>query len=97
MKRKWTRAAIPDLAEARRYVERDNPEAAQTLAHRILDVVDLLGQSPGAGRPGRVRATREFVVARTRYIIVYRVRRQRLELLRVLHARRRVPGFRYVV
>jgi plasmid stabilization system protein ParE len=88
---RWTRSAIEDLAEARRYIERDDPDAAQLLASRILQAVDLLVEAPNMGRPGRVPATREFVVVGTRYLIVYRTRSQRLELLRILHQRRQWP------
>ena len=88
---RWTRSAIADLTEARRYIERDNPDAAQALASKILAAVDLLVQTPGIGRPGRVPATREFVITRTRYLIVYHVRRRRLEILRILHQHRQWP------
>lgn len=88
---RWTRSATADLASARRYVEQENPDAARALAARILAAVDLLMDAPDIGRPGRVPSTREFVVTRTRYLIVYRVRRKRLDLLRVLHQRQKWP------
>jgi plasmid stabilization system protein ParE len=44
------------------------------------------------GRPGRVLGTRELVVPDTPYVIPYRVRRERLELIAVFHGRQKWPG-----
>ena len=60
-------------------------------AERILAAVDLLQTQPQMGRPGRVLGTRELVVPQTPYIIPYRVRRERLELMAVFHGRRKWP------
>ncbi len=43
------------------------------------------------GRPGRVLGTRELVVSETPYVIPYRVRQDRLELLAVFHGRQKWP------
>ncbi len=40
------------------------------------------------GRPGHVADTREWIVRRTPYLIVYRVRAETLEILRLWHAKR---------
>jgi len=46
------------------------------------------------GRPGRVPGTRELVLPNFPYIIPYRVREQRVEILRVFHTARKWPqGF----
>jgi toxin ParE1/3/4 len=44
------------------------------------------------GRPGRVSGTRELVIPGTPYIVPYRVRGGKLEILRILHATQRWPG-----
>jgi toxin ParE1/3/4 len=59
---------------------------------RVLDAVAQLIEQPGLGRPGRVPGTRELIVAKTRYIVPYRVRGQSVEILRVFHTSRRLPG-----
>jgi toxin ParE1/3/4 len=43
------------------------------------------------GRQGRIDGTRELVIHGLPYIIPYRVRRGRVEILAVIHAARRWP------
>jgi toxin ParE1/3/4 len=87
----WTREAVRDLVEAREYVAKDNPSAAASLASRILLAARKLADHPEMGRRGRLAGTRELVIAGTPYLIPYRVQADRIELLRVLHGRRRYP------
>ena len=87
----WFRSAIADLEEARAYIANDDPEAARRVASSVVRAVDRLARRPALGRPGRVPGTRELVVAGSPYVIPYRVRDDAVEILRVLHARRRWP------
>jgi toxin ParE1/3/4 len=73
----------------RRYIEKDSEQNAALVAKRILDAVELLQAQPEIGRPGRVLGTRELVVPGTPYIIPYRLRRERLELIAVFHGRQK--------
>lgn len=75
----------------RAYIRKDSEQNASVVAERILDAVDLLQTHPEIGRPGRVLGTRELVVSNTPYIIPYRVRRDRIELIAVFHARQKWP------
>src|SRR5688572_15463158 len=52
-----------------------------------MDAVELLATQPSMGRPGRVLSTRELVVPDTPFVIPYRVRDNRLELIAVFHGR----------
>ena len=92
MKVVWSRRAIRHLVALRTYIEKDSERSAALVAARILKSVDLLGTQPEMGRPGRVVGTRELVVPGTPYIIPYRVRRERLELMAVFHGRRQWPA-----
>jgi toxin ParE1/3/4 len=47
--------------------------------------VDQLAPHPNLGRLGRVLGTRELVVARTPYIVAYRIEEAAVVVLRVLH------------
>lgn len=87
----WTENAISHLIEVQRFIELDKPEAALKLAQRILTFVERLAQHPYLGRPGRDPETRELIVPGTPYIILYRIVRQRLEILAVHHAARNRP------
>ena len=87
----WSRRAIRHLASLRKIVAKDSEQNAALVAGRILNSVDLLQTQPGIGRPGRVLGTRELVIPDTPYIIPYRVRRDRLELIAVFHGRQKWP------
>lgn len=87
----WSRRAIRHLEALREYIDRDNPKAAVGVSQRILASVELLQKQPHMGRPGRVIGTRELVVPDSPYVIPYRVRNERLDLLAVFHGRRKWP------
>jgi toxin ParE1/3/4 len=92
MKVVWSRRAIGHLTAIREFISQDSDSAAASVASRILDAVTLLQSQPEMGRPGRLVGTRELVVPGTPFVIPYRVRRQRLELLAVFHGRQRWPS-----
>ena len=91
MELRWTPSALSDLDEARAYISGENALAAEVVAQRVVEAVEILTVHPNLGRPGRVRATRELVVSGTPLIIVYRVRLDEIHVLRVLHHARRWP------
>ena len=87
----WSPRAIGHLADLRAYIARENPNAAARTATTLLSAVDRLAALPNLGRPGRLAGTRELVVPGTRYVIPYRVRGERLEIIAVFHGRQRWP------
>jgi toxin ParE1/3/4 len=87
----WSPRAIEHLAHLRAYIARDDPKAANRIAGALLDAVERLAELPNLGRPGRVAGTRELVVPGTRYVIPYRVRGDRLEVIAVFHGRQKWP------
>ena len=82
MKVRWLRTALRNLEEEATYIAADDPAAARLVVARVLEAVIQLAVQPGLGRPGRVPGTRELVVARTRYVVPYRVKRDTVEILR---------------
>jgi len=72
-------------------VSADDPLAANRLLDRIADAVAQPADFPTMGRPGRNSATRELVIAKTPYIVPYRVRAGVLEILRIHHGARLWP------
>jgi len=91
MKVVWSRRAIRHLVSLREFIAKESEQNAAVVAQRILDAIDLLQTQPEMGRHGRVLGTRELVVPNTSYVIPYRVRRQRLELIAVFHGRQKWP------
>jgi toxin ParE1/3/4 len=88
----WAKDASRQLLAAHAYVAADNPAAALRLLLRITQAVNHLGAHPAAGREGRVRNTRELVIPGTPYIVAYRIQRNAVQVLAVLHGKRRWPG-----
>lgn len=87
----WSPRAIEHLAHLRSYIAHDNPNAADRAAATLLAAVERLAEQPHLGRPGRVAGTRELVVPRTPYVIPYRLRGDRLEIVAVFHGRQKWP------
>lgn len=88
MKLHWTLAALNDYEIAFDYVLEDSPANARELARRIDTAIKKLKSYPLIGRPGVEPGTREWAVARTSYLIVYKVDRKGVTLLRVWHTAR---------
>jgi len=88
---RWLRTALRNLEDEAAHIAADDPAAARLVVGRVLRAVDQLAEQPSLGRPGRVPGTRELVVAGTRYLVPYRVRRETIEVLRVFHTSRRLP------
>jgi len=93
MQIRWLNKALLNLDTEAGFIAQDDPAAARLVVRRIHDAVALLADNPALGHPGRLHGTRELVVSATRYIIPYRVRPrlQRIEILRIFHASRKVP------
>ena len=91
MRLSYLSAAVWDLASIRAYIAADDPAAAQRVGKRLSAAINGLGKLPSLGKLGRVPNTRELVtpkIGKTVYVVVYRVRADRVEILRVL------PGMR---
>jgi toxin ParE1/3/4 len=83
--------AVWDLTSIRAYIAADDPKAAQQVGQRLSQMIAGLATMPNLGKPGRVFNTRELItpkIGKTAYVIVYRVKTERVEILRVL------PGMR---
>jgi toxin ParE1/3/4 len=91
VKIRWTRLAVEDLNLAYEYVAAENPSAAHALIARIESAVNVLRAHPEIGRSGRVEGTRELVISGTPFIVAYRLGRNRIEILAVIHGARRWP------
>ncbi|MEX3846261.1 type II toxin-antitoxin system RelE/ParE family toxin [Paraburkholderia sp. BR10882] len=84
----WLPRAVEQLLSIIDYVSEDSPAAAVALGQAIREKTTMLATYPNRYRTGRVRGTREMVVIPT-YIVVYRVAGERVQILRVRHARQR--------
>lgn len=91
MRVRWTRPALAQLDRIQDYVARQSALEASRLAAELVERPNrLLAEHPQAGRPGRVRETRELVFADLPYIVVYRVTDD-VEIVAVVHTSRQWP------
>lgn len=88
---RWTKRALRRLDQIGAYILKDNPAAAARVVARIVSAVDSLAEHPAMGRTGRLTGTRELVLADIPYIIPYRVTRNDVEILTVMHAAQEWP------
>jgi len=88
----WSKAALRDLDEVAAYIANDSEQAAYAVAERIDKEAKLLSRSPRSGRIGRIAGTRERIVSRTPYLLVYRISSGRIRILRVYHGARKWPA-----
>jgi toxin ParE1/3/4 len=73
MKLVFDDAALADLEGIYNWIAQDSARAAKTVVDRIFASIEQLVPSPHMGRPGRDEGTREWVVPRLPYIVVYEV------------------------
>lgn len=87
----WTRRARGQLDRHIGQIALSSPRAAEVTLDHILAVVGTLTDHPLLGREGRYLGTRELVLKDGRYIAVYRVRGQAVQIITIHDARRQWP------
>ncbi len=70
---RFSARARSQLLAIHEYIEQRNPAAAARVGARIREAAEVLRYFPYSGRPGRAPGTREWVVRRLPYILVYEV------------------------
>ena len=85
MKIFWKAPALFDLVDIREFIDKDNPSAAKRVAINIKESANKLAINPFIGRIGTLDGTRELVVTKLPYILVYQVDQDQIEILRVVH------------
>lgn len=69
--------AVEDLEGIHDWIAKDNPPVARAIVERVHTRGERLGMFPEMARAGRVEGTREWVVPRLPYIVVYKPTRVR--------------------
>lgn len=88
---KWTRRGLDSLDRIAAYIALDNPRAAHEFVAAIRERSALLASHPAIGRAGRlVVDTREMVVHEN-YVMIYRVKADTVQILRVHHVAQSAP------
>ncbi|MDI2111722.1 type II toxin-antitoxin system RelE/ParE family toxin [Commensalibacter nepenthis] len=91
MKIMWLKRAINQQQEAIDYIAQQNPYSALNILDRVIKATELLENYTQMGRNGRVKGTRELVIDKTPFILVYRIQNDRIEILNFLHYAQQWP------
>jgi toxin ParE1/3/4 len=77
--------ALVDLEGIHHWIAQDSPKAAKAVIERILSSTELLASFPYMGRAGREEGTREWVVPRLPYVVIYEVHEAEVIVIAVFH------------
>jgi toxin ParE1/3/4 len=90
---RWTHSARRDYRNIIEWLGDRSPAAATRVAEAVDNRLAMLATMPRMGRVGRSEGTRELVISRTPYIVVYQFDEayDRIVVLRLLHAAQRWP------
>jgi addiction module RelE/StbE family toxin len=91
MQLRWSPAAVEDLSRIIEYIRQENAPAAQRIAKTIYESAGSLKSFPNKGRNGRVEGTREIPLPPLPFVIVYRIRRDIVEIVNVIHGAQKWP------
>ena len=91
MRVRWTLTAADDLQDIANYLFEKTPQNAARLIREIYGAPSSLKNFPKRGRAGKKPGTRELVLPSLPYVIVYQVRGDSVNIVRVLHASQEWP------
>ena len=91
MKIRIAPAASAHLSAAFEYLDAVNSKAAATQMKPIFDGIDQLNKFPESAPAGRVEGTRELVIPRTPFIVVYSIDADIINTVAILHSSQRWP------
>jgi toxin ParE1/3/4 len=85
----WSEAALLELAEGLAFIADDSRTAARLVKQRIDVAARRIARGPSVYRPGLMTGTRECIVGRTSYTLIF----EELEdsIVHCWHQRRRLP------
>ena len=91
MQLRWSPAAVEDLLRIIEYIRQENAPAAQRIAKTIYESAGSLKSFPNKGRKGRVEGTRELPLPPLPFVVVYRIRKDIVEIANVIHGAQKWP------
>lgn len=91
MELRWSEDAADDLERITDYLFENVPERAPELIRTIYDAPAALLTFPHRARSGKKEGTRELVLTALPYIVVYRIKGEVIEILRILHGAQKWP------
>lgn len=93
MKVKWTPLAIERLQEIDAYISKDSPISASNFINLLFERVDSLAKFPNMGRKVPEYEREDYrEIIEGNYRIIYRIRKNAIEIETVFEKRRLLPG-----
>jgi len=86
-----TEAASTDLRLVADYLFDRAPQHAPRVVEDIYDAAESLVSLPSRGRPGKKPGTRELVLNRLPYVVVYSINDEVVHIVRILHGAQKWP------
>ena len=84
----YLRRALADMSWVRRYYSKVFPQGRVRANEQLTKAEQIISENPLAGKPSEnVRGAREWVVGRTPFSLVYSVKNNSIEILRVVDNR----------
>ena len=91
-----TSPALRDVAEILEYIHLKNPAGARLVRESFERTLQQLSLFPESGRDtGRGDDTKRIVVVRMPFVMIYRIQRERVEVLRIRHTARNPEKITY--
>ena len=88
----WSEQALRQLDQAYDFIALSNSEeVAARIRMQIFASVEQLDNFPMLGRTGRVRGSRELVIAGMPFVAAYEIQKARIYILAIYHGAQRWP------
>jgi toxin ParE1/3/4 len=92
MRIRWSELAVHDFTQICDYIDaHSSSDIARRVALRIYESIGTLFRFPESGRSGRKPETRELVFTGLPYVAIYRIAKNSVEILRILHGAQQWP------
>lgn len=88
---RWTAAALADLEQILQYTNQFDSTLTVPLGRAIGTACSSLETFPFLGKPGRTAGTREYFIVNYPFVLIYRVKNDVPEILRLKHSRQQWP------
>ena len=92
MRLRWSPEAASNLDEIHEYLVTEHSPFAPSTIKTIYEAIRALRDMPYRGRQGRIEGTRELVLSKLPFIVVYRVSEDAVHVISIRHAARRPLG-----
>jgi len=91
MQLRWSPAAVEDLFRIIEYIRQENAPVAQRITKTIYESAGSLKPFPNKGRKGRLEGTHELPLPPLPFVVVYRIRKDIVEIANVIHGAQKWP------